>query len=215
MYEKGWLDKGFKTLGNISPFIFTVIPFTFMMRDKVKEFAYSAIAFLWFGMFLAMFFATEYSYLVDYHTEATLVHTGEALCHMLAALFGIYLILTQQVKLDFKRWVQSLIFMYSAILFGVFLNYVFRKGHFGMDPYGNYGIYMIDIFGTFEATFIAYLLGVLVVLTLGMQTGALLMKLSTPKHAETMELPDLKAEKEEILSFEETAVSAAEQTKTE
>ena len=46
-----------------------------------------------------------------------------------------------------------------------------------MDPYGNYSIYMLDIFGTFEATLIAYLLGVLCVLTIGMQSGALFNKI--------------------------------------
>ena len=38
-----------------------------------------------------------------------------------------------------------------------------------MDPYGNYSIYMIDIFGSFEATLLAYYLGVLLVLTVGIQ----------------------------------------------
>lgn len=199
MYRRGWLNNGFKTLGNISPMIFTVIPFTFIMRDKVKEYAFSAIAFLWFGMFMAMLISPEYTYLYDYNTEASLEYTGEALCHMIASLFGIYLILTRQVKLTIGSWLKSMVFMYSVILFGVFINYFFHKSNFGMDPYGNYGIYMIDIFGTFEATLVAYLAGVLVVLTLGMQTGALFDKLCTPKHVELSPLSNtMEAKKEGI-----------------
>ena len=47
MYERGWLEDGFETLANISPFTFTLIPFTLLMKDKVKEYAFAAIAFLW------------------------------------------------------------------------------------------------------------------------------------------------------------------------
>ena len=181
MYERGWLKGGFPTLGNISPMIFTMIPLTIFMKDKVREYAYSAIAFLWFGMFLAMFISPEHTYLFDYNTEASLLYTGEALCHMLAALFGMYLIITEQVKFNFEHWIRALIFMYSVILFGVFLNYFFHKRNFGMDPYGEYSIYFLDIFGTFEATFVAYLLGVLAVLILGLQVGYVLNQLCKPK----------------------------------
>jgi len=181
MDEYGWLKEGFQTLGNISPFTFTLIPLTCFMNDKTKQYAYDAIAFLWVGMFLALFISPEYAYIFDYHREASVVYTGEALCHMLASLFGIYLILTKQVKLDFQSWVRSIIFMYLVIFFGVFLNFFFHKSHFGMNPYGNYAIYFLDIFGTFEATFIAYLLGVLTVLTLGWQFGGLLERLISPK----------------------------------
>lgn len=177
MYHHGYLDDGFETLGNISPMIFTVIPLTLFMKDSVKEYAFSAIAFLWVGMFLALFISPEYSYVFHFNTQASVIYTGEALCHMLASLFGIYLILTGQVKVDFRNWIKSIVFMYSVILFGVFLNYCFHKSHFGMDPYGDYAIYFLDIFGTFEATFIAYLLGVMVVLTFGLELGYLLNRL--------------------------------------
>ena len=50
-----------------------------------------------------------------------------------------------------------------------------------MDPYGDYAIYFIDIFGTFEATLIAYLLGVLVILILGLEGGFLMHRMTDPK----------------------------------
>lgn len=182
MYHYGFLHDGFETLGNISPMIFTVIPLTLFMSDKIKEYAYSAIAFLWVGMFFALFISPEYAYIFNYHTNASLLYTGEALCHMLASLFGIYLILTEQVKLNFKSWLKSIVFMFSIIGFGVIINYIFHKNNFGMDPYGNYSIYFLDIFGSFGATLVAYLLGVLTVLTLGLQMGALIYKLVIIEH---------------------------------
>ena len=204
MYENGWLKSGFVTLGNISPMIFTMIPLTVFMNEKTKQYAYSAIAFLWVGMFGALFISPEYAYIFDYRREATALYTGEALCHMLASLFGVYLILTRQVKLNFQSWIRSIVFMYSVILFGVFLNYFFNKHNFGMDPYGNYSIYFLNIFGTFEATLVAYLLGVLTVLTLGMEVGYLLDRLVTPKTK--LPLTDLEDEEREIEPLDLTKV---------
>ena len=66
MYEEGWLNDGFETLGNISPMIFTVIPLTLFMKDSIKQYAYSAIAFLWTGMFIALFISPEHSYIFSY-----------------------------------------------------------------------------------------------------------------------------------------------------
>ena len=197
MYERGWLDDGFETLGNISPMIFTVIPLTCFMNEKVKSYAYSAISLLWLGMFLALFISPEQAYLTSWHTEASVLYTGEALCHMWAALFGLYLILTEQVKLSFRTWVRAITFMYAVIGFGVFLNYFFHKSNFGMNPYGDYGIYFLDIFGTFEATLVAYLMGVLTVLTMGWGSAYLFKRMVYPKK-ERMHLPNLDEKEKEI-----------------
>ena len=59
-----------------------------------------------------------------------------------------------------------------------------------MDPYGEYAIYFLDIFGSFTTTLIAYYLGVLLVLTLGMQLCAFLDKM-TKKHDKAELLPSL------------------------
>ena len=172
-YQIGWLENGFMTLGNISPLVCTLIPLTLFMGEKTKNYCYSALSFLWLGLFFAMLISPEHAYLFNFNDEANFLYASEALCHMVCSLFGIYLILTGQVKTDFRHWLQSLIFLFSIITFAVILNHLFHKNFFGMDPYGNYSIYMIDIFATFEATLVAYYLGVLLVLTIGWQVGAL------------------------------------------
>lgn len=180
-YMRGGLDDGFMTLENISPLIFTVIPLVYFVSDKLKGYAYSAIAFLSFGMFVAMIFSPSHTYLFSYNLEADTWFTCETFLHMNCALFGIYLVLTDQVKADFEHWIKSIVFMLSIISFGVFLNYTFHKSFFGMDPYGNFSIYMIDIFGSFEATLAAYYLGIFLVLTLGMQLNKLMYELASRK----------------------------------
>lgn len=174
--ERGWLKDGFMTLENISPFTFTVIPLTVFMNKKTKEFAFSTIAFLHLGMFLATLISPEYEVIFSFKTEATFTYATEAMCHILASLFGIYLILTKQVKTDFSHWIKSIVFMLGWISFGIFLNLVLDTRCFNLNP-NQYSIYMLDIFGTYEATVIAYYFGVVLVLTLGMQSGHALCKL--------------------------------------
>ena len=167
----------FMTLDNISPLMCTVIPLIYFMSDKVRDHAFAAIAFLNFGMFAAMLISPEQAYLFSFNERASFLYASEALCHMVCSLFGLYLILSGQVRLNIRYWIKSMVFLYSIISFSVFLNFVFHKNFFGMDPYGNYAIYWVNIFGSFWATLVAYYLGILVVLTLGLQSGYLIEKL--------------------------------------
>ncbi len=186
-YQLGWLRDGFMTLDNISPFIMTLIPLTLFMSDKVKSYCNAAIAFLWLGMFLALSISPEHSYIFNYNHDATFIYATEASCHLIASLYGIYLIISGQVVCNFKTCLKSAICMYSVIGFGVMLNYLFHTSNFQMNPYGDYSIYMIDIFGSFGATLAAYLLGVLLVLILGMQAGYALNKMVSKIHIESLE----------------------------
>lgn len=178
MWQKGWLRTGFQTFENISPLCFTLIPITCIMNDKTKDYCYSALAFLNFGMLAALYISPQYEYLFHYEYDVTFLFAGEMVCHMLCSLFGIYLVLTEQVKADFEHWIKSILFIFSIVTACVVLNYIFHKSFFGMDPYGHYSIYMIDIFGTFEATLLAYYLGIILVLTVGLQVCYLLDKLA-------------------------------------
>ena len=121
-----------------------------------------------------MFISPEHAYLFSFYEQATVPYTGEALCHMLCSLFGIYLVLTDQVEASLESLGRACVFIYSIIGAGIGINYLFHQSLFGMDPYGNYSIYMIDIFGSFPATLAAYLVGVLLVLILGLQSAHLL-----------------------------------------
>ena len=168
-YMKGWLDGGWLTLGNISPLMFTLILLTPFMNERVRENTYSALACLSVGMFFAMLISPEHDYIFNFNTEASFELTSEALSHMVCSLFGIYLVLSHQVKADFKHWAKSIRFVLSIITFGVIINFIYHKNNFGMDPYGTPRIYMLDIFGSFWATLAAYYFGVVLVLTLGYQ----------------------------------------------
>ncbi len=184
-FERGWLKDGFMTLENISPFICTVILLTPFMQEKIRDLAYCAIAFLSFGMFLAMYVSPFAEYFFNFQQNATFIHIAEQACHLIMALYGFYLFLVGRVKVNLKSFLKAIAFVYSAVAFGVFLNWCFHLANFGMNMYGKYSIYFLDIFGSFEATLIAYLLGILGVLTLGFLTGHFLEWVSTPSVKKT------------------------------
>lgn len=186
-FERGWLEDGFMTLENISPFICTVILFTPFLSEKIKEFAHCAIAFLGFGMLMALYISPGASYFLDHNHTANFMHISEAACHLVMALYGFYLILTEKVTLTWKNFGKAIVFVYTSIGFGVFLNWCFHLSNFGMDMYGDASIYFLDIFGTFEITFIAYLVGVMGTLVLGFLVGIFLDWFSRPKQETLVE----------------------------
>ena len=189
-YERGWLEDGFMTLENISPFICTVILATPFMSEKIKDFANCTIALLGFGMLLALYISPGASYFMDHNLTASFMHISEAACHLVMALYGFYLILSGKVKTDWLSYGKAIVFIYTAIGFGVFLNWCFHLGNFGMDMYGDYSIYFLDIFGSFEITFVAYLVGVLGTITLGFLVGIFLDWFSKPKTDIPEEIPN-------------------------
>ena len=181
-YEyRGSISTGFLTLENISPYICTVIAFTPFMSRWLKDYANCAIAFLGFGMFLAMFISPEVEYLFNYSLEAKPIHATEGFCHLAMGLYGFFLILSDRVQLNLKNYAKAVAFMYVTIGVGVFLNWTFHHSNFGMNMYGKYSIYFLDIFNSFEATLAAYVVGVLGTITLGYLTGNLLDRLSASR----------------------------------
>ncbi len=177
----GWLEDGFMTLENISPFICTVILVTPFMSRRTKDYAYSAIAFLGCGMLLALFLSPLAEYALNLKHEAAFIHISEASCHLIMAIYAFYLILSGKVKVRYRSLGKACVFIYGAVLFGVFLNWYFHVNNFGMNMHGKYSIYWLDIFGSFEVTLIAYLVGIFGTLLLGYGTGAFLIRITTPK----------------------------------
>lgn len=190
-YERGWLEDGFMTLENISPYICTVILFTPFLNKKAKDLAFCAIAFLGFGMFLAMYISPGAEYFLNFNQTAGFIHISEAVCHLTMSLYGFYLILTKQVTVDWRCYGKAILFVYASIGFGVFLNWCFHLGNFGMDMYGDYSIYFLDIFGSFEITFVAYLVGVLATITMGYLVGGFLERFSRSPKTDSETTPPL------------------------
>lgn len=159
----------FLTFDNISPFTFTFMPCLYLVKGKIRDYFKCAIAFLSVGMVVAMMVTPQYAFFFNFASEARLDYLFDALCHLNCSLFGIYLVISGQVKLSAKNFVRSVVFMYSVITFVVMLNAIFHTNFFGMCPYGGYSIYMFNLFEEYWATLLAYYLGVFVVLSVGFE----------------------------------------------
>lgn len=173
--------KNFMTLDNISPLTFTLAPLSYVMNYRVKKCYFSMVAFLSFGMFVAMLVNPNFAYLFNFKQNATLDYAYDSISHLFCSLFGIYLVISGQVKIKPKSLIYSMIFVYSIVTYGVIINFIFHKRNFGMDPYGKASIYMLDFFSGFYTTLIAYYIGIAVVLIIGYQFTYLLDK--TSKHS--------------------------------
>jgi hypothetical protein len=168
----------FMVFENISPFTFTFIALLPFMKDSVKQYFKNAIAFLCVGMVVAMMITPQYAYLFSFRQEAGMDYLFDALCHLNCSLFGIYLVVSGQVKLDSKSFIRAVIFMYVVITSVVILNFIFHTNNFGMCPYGGYSIYMFNLFEDYAPTLTAYYLGVLVVLYIGFEFNYALNKIN-------------------------------------
>ena len=155
----------------------TIIPLTVFLNEKARDYCNCGIAFLWFGMLVALIVSPQHTYVAGSEVQATFGHTTEAAAHLIASLYGAYLIVSGQVKCNLQSLKKACIFIYSGIGVGVVCNYFLHKGNFGMNPYGDFSIYMLELFDSFPKTLAAYLLGVLVVLSVGMLFGAGIVKL--------------------------------------
>ena len=209
-YQRGWLRDRFMTLDNISPMMCTAIATLFLMSPKTQECCKCAVVFLSFGMFCAMLISPERAYLFSFDERADFLYASEALCHMIMALFGAYLVLSKQVKVNGKDFFKSALFVYSVVGFGVLLNFVFKKNFFGMDPYGDYNIYGIRLFGSFWATLLGYLVGIFLVLLFGLQTNWVLAQLALNRHSQKEIVNDEKKTKSPLLPLVETGKSDLE-----
>lgn len=176
-YRKGHFE--FLTFDQISPFMFTMLPLSFFLNEKIKDAYYSTAAYLCLGMFIAMLVSPQEAYLSSYKADATLLYVFDTLLHLNFSLFGLYLFISETVTINLKNLYKAGLFLYSVITFAVICNFLFHKNYFGMGYYSKYGIYMIRIFETYWATLIAYIFGVALVLILGYEFNYLILRLSS------------------------------------
>lgn len=173
----------FLSFDNISPFTFTLMIFSVLLKDKIAYCFKCAIAFLSVGMIIAMMITPQYAYIYNFVEDARIDYLLDALSHMNCSLYGIYLVASGQIKLTLDNFSKALIFMYTVITGVVITNALFHKNFFGMCPYGGYSIYMFNLFEEYWATLLAYYLGVLVVLYLGFAFNYALNRLNRSKFA--------------------------------
>ena len=118
------------TFDQISPFTFTTLPLSYLFSKKIRDAQFSAVAFLSLGMFVAMMISPQHAFLVSFRSDATMLFVLDTLLHLNCSLFGIYLIASGQVLLNFKSIKRAYIYMYSVIAFVIIMNFTFKLIYF-------------------------------------------------------------------------------------
>ncbi len=168
----------FFLLDQISPCMFTLLSLACFMKRGIKNALYRAAAFLSCGMLLAMLLSPGAAYIEGYVDDRLMLFTLDILQHLNFSLFGMFLVLSGRVRVNFKSLTSAMGFLFSIIGFVLLVNFVFRQNFFGMGYYGEYGIYRVKLFDSYWLTLATYLFGVFLVLIIGYGFSCILLKLT-------------------------------------
>jgi len=152
-------------LGNVGPFMFFTLPFYFLLPKKVRKYVLTLVALLSPAMLL--YGIMRGVTLVVAGTKAYASYVLDIICHVVFAVYGVYLVRSEQVDIDIKR---SLIA--GAILFGVsilmlILNAIFRTSFFGLSVYGEHNLYNIIYIKSAVLSIFVFFIAFAALLTIG------------------------------------------------
>ncbi len=149
---------------NISPFVFSTLPLC-LLNKKLQNLIFPLAVFLSVGM-LCSVEISHYRFIHDklsYNFALSL----DGLNHILYVIFGIYLITTNQVKLNLKTFLSVCGTILSVVGLMIVLNIVFQTSFFGLNFYGKHQIYNIVVCSSGIMSAVIYVTGLLLFLILG------------------------------------------------
>ena len=150
---------------NVSPFMFCLTPLILIMPKRVREYLFTLVALLSFGMLMAGlggalgFVARDYKF----HWHITM----DCAAHVFISLWGVYLVKSGQVKLTSKKAVRGGAIIVCVALMMLILNLIFDKAFFGLSLYGKHNIYNVVLFKNGIISALAYFTGLCGVLFAG------------------------------------------------
>ena len=150
---------------NVSPFMFSIMPLLLILPKKIKAPLYFLVCLLTVGMFFATVLGCIGNALRGYrfHWHFML----DYLAHTVLALFGIYLVRTNQVKPNGKNFIKSASIIYVVATIMLLVNVIFDKSFFGLSLNGKHNIYNMVLVDNSYLSALIYYLGVSIVLSLG------------------------------------------------
>ena len=166
--DVGFYDWNFQNalpVANVSPFMFSIVPFLVFLPKKVKKHVFLLISLLCVGMFLSSVLGCIYNAIIHYkfHFHFLL----DYISHFSISLFGIYLIRTKQAELTLKNSFISGSIVFGAATVMLILNVIFDTSFFGLSLNGKHSIYNNVIVSNSYLSALIYYTGLLVVLLFG------------------------------------------------
>ena len=159
---------------NISPFVFCTLPLCLFKR--LRNFIFPMIVFLSVGIILSV--EISHYRFINENLEYNIALSLDGLNHMLYALFGVYLVVSNQVQLSLKSFIYGCISILTIVATMILLNLIFHTSFFGLNLYGNHSIYDIVITTSSVLSSLIYVLGLIIFLFLGLLFQFLNLKLN-------------------------------------
>ena len=152
-------------VANISPFMFCIVPFIFILPSKIKKYFLILISLLSVGMFLSPIISCSYFASINYKFHFSFLL--DFVAHLSLFLLGIYLVKSKQIELKLKDSVVS-----GSIILCVgggmlILNCIFDTSFWGLSLNGKHSIYNQVIVSNSYLSALLYFTGLIVVLILG------------------------------------------------
>lgn len=175
--DVGFYDWNFQNtlpMANVSPFMFSVMPLTWILPKGAKKYLYLLISLLSVGMLFSAISSSLYNAIIGYkfHWHFMLDYVA----HLILSAWGIYLVKSGQVSLGKRECLisGSLIVGVAAIMMG--LNVMLDTAFFGLSLNGKHNIYNNVIVDSSALSALIYFVGLVVVLLLGYGFNKILSK---------------------------------------
>ena len=147
-------------VANVSPFMFGIAPLYFILPKKVKKYYLTLISLLSLGLVLG----TSYNMI----TYTFRIHFAlDYVAHFTLALWGVYLVKSNQVSLKPKQCVIGGSIIVAVALIMVLVNVIFDTSFFGLSLNGKHNIYGQVLVSSSYVSALIYFSGLLFILVAG------------------------------------------------
>ena len=175
--DVGFYDWNFQNtlpVANVSPFMFTLTPFVFLLPKAVKKHFMLLISLLSVGMLLSGVFGCIYNAARHYKFHLHFIY--DYIAHFALSLLGVYLVKSKQVVLSKRGALISSSIIVGAATVMMVLNVIFDTAFFGLSLNGKHNIYNNVLVEDSYLSALIYYAGLCLVLLLGFTYSKLFCK---------------------------------------
>lgn len=167
--DVGFADWNFQNTlptANVSPLMFCLTIFVLFLPKKARRYCLLLVSLLSVGMLASTIFGCIYNASIGYkfHFHFLL----DYIAHVALSLWGIYLVKTNQVKVENKSCIVSMCMIFAYATLMLILNVIFDTAFFGLSLNGKHNIYNMVITSNSYLSALLYYAGLFVVLIAGM-----------------------------------------------
>lgn len=167
--DVGFADWNFQNTlptANVSPVMFCLTIFVLFLPKKARRYCLLLVSLLSGGMLASTIFGCIYNASIGYkfHFHFLL----DYIAHVALSLWGIYLVKTNQVKVENKSCIVSMCMIFAYATLMLILNVIFDTAFFGLSLNGKHNIYNMVITSNSYLSALLYYAGLFVVLIAGM-----------------------------------------------